>query len=88
METIYKWTLAMQDRQEIEVPKGSRFLTVQTQHGEPEVWGICDPEKEKVVQVVHMLGTGHQMLKEKNLVYLNSFQMDNGRFVFHVFMEV
>ena len=88
MKTIYKWTLALQDRQVITAPHNTSFLTVQLQHGEPQVWGICNPNLPPEENVFHIRGTGHPMPETDNLLYVGSFQMNEGQFIFHVFREV
>lgn len=88
MKTIYKWTLELKDTQTIMAPENTLFLTVQMQHGLPQVWGLCNPNLPAEKNIFHIRGTGHPVPEKDNLLYLGSFQMNEGQFVFHVFREI
>lgn len=84
MKRIFKWALAMDDFQSIEVPNDTEFLTVQTQYDQPQVWGICTPEAPKKSVSIRIAGTGHPINHDLGK-YLGTFQMRGGSLIFHAF---
>lgn len=82
---VWKYELAVTDRQELEVPKGARFLHVDTQRGTPCLWAIVDPQAEKEPRYIRIAGTGHDVTKEECMEYLGTFMIVGGNFVGHVF---
>jgi len=90
MQTIWKWTLEATDHQTISVPKGTRWLTVQTQYDDPQLWGLCDPdETEREERHIFIHGTGRPISQSFSIKeYIGTFQLNNGTMVFHVFEKV
>jgi hypothetical protein len=84
MKTIWKFTLEAADRQVINPPIGSQILCVQEQHGAPCIWMLCDPEKERELRVIEIVGTGHE-LDERDRMYIGTVQLSGGALVFHAF---
>jgi hypothetical protein len=82
MKTVYKYSLLMDDDQEVAVPDGAAFLTVQLQQGEPYLWALVDMTKPIVKRKVLMRGTGHDC--EGVGRYISSFQIKEV-LIFHVF---
>jgi hypothetical protein len=83
MSVIYKYTLAITDEQQVMVPNGGVFLTVQTQNGEAQLWAVVDPDRPTESRKILMCGTGNPMPPVGR--YLGTFQSHGGRLVFHVF---
>lgn len=85
---IFKWTLQLEDEQVLSVPVGTKLLSVQMQHGSPQVWGICfSPASSMKKITVFIHGTGHPITREVLGRFLGTFQMKDGTLVFHVFVE-
>jgi hypothetical protein len=84
--TIWKFTLKIQDRQEIRIPGGGVFLRAQWQHGELQVWAIVAPERPQERRAVWIVGTGHTV-PSVPLTFIDTVQTPNGAFVWHVFVE-
>lgn len=96
---IYKYPLAVTDKQTIDLPKGSHLLCVQVQKGVICLWASVQAGnvlKEPVT--FYMFGTGHP--DEENISgdpmkspyrhppqYLGTIQLQDGDLVFHVFAE-
>ena len=84
---IYKYTLEVTDVQDIQLPVDAQILTVQTQHGAPQLWAIVDADSKRTRTrrlVIH--GTGHPVHEHADIgCYLGTFQLHDGRLVFHVF---
>jgi len=85
MRTVHKYPVKLTDNFEIELPKGAQILTVQEQYDFPQLWALVNPnENKKQKRKFRLAGTGHQ-IKETNLEYINSFQLEDGSLVFHLF---
>ena len=65
------------------MPKGAQILTVQMQHGTPQLWALVDPNAQRVLRRILIYGTGHPV--DTFNVYIATFQIMNGSLVFHVF---
>lgn len=87
MITIWKQTLEITDQQFIEVPDGAELLTVQIQHGEPQLWFKCDSDVMKVYKCLRIYGTGNLIRPSADEKYLATFQIHGGSLVFHVFIK-
>jgi len=79
---IWKWMLTPDCV--IEMPAGALVLTVQTQHGEPQIWALVDPTRQKVRRRFRTYGTGH-VVPDYPGEYVGTFQLSGGALVFHVF---
>jgi len=89
MKRIFKYKIPITDEFELELPRGTKVLTFQTQHNEPVIWAIID-DTENVFEKVHfrLFGTGHPIPEEANFfVYVGTAQMANGQLVWHLFKE-
>lgn len=84
MKTIYKYPVPLTDDFTLDLPKGAKVLTVQMQHGEPQLWVLVDPENYTVKRSFRLVGTGHSV-PTVGIWYINTFQLDNGSVVFHLF---
>jgi len=82
MQTI--WKFEIKNNLAIEIPINAEILTAQTQNGIPCLWILVDPEAEKQTRHFNVYGTG-QMITENPGKYINTFQMQGGLFIFHVF---
>ena len=86
-KTIWKFDLEITKFQKIEMPLGAEILSVQAQHENPRIWALVDPNQEKEVRYFEVLGSGHAitygMGTSRN--YLNTFQLQSGMLIFHVF---
>lgn len=85
MKTIFKYELSPL-LTELDVPKDSKVLSLQTQHGIPCIWLLVDPSKENTKLKLTVVGTGNQICVE-NKSYVGTFQMDDGFLVLHVFLD-
>lgn len=85
MVVIWKFPLAITDRQHIEMPLGGKFLHVDQQASTLTLWAAVDPTAKKGRHTVRIVGTGHEFPPEWLPAYVGTVQM-NG-FVWHVFVE-
>jgi hypothetical protein len=72
---IWKYPLQITDVQVISVPEGSIPLTAQIQDGTLCIWvKVEDPDAHKVLQTIHVYGTGNPLPEPKWRVYVGSVQ--------------
>jgi len=85
METIYKYELdVFLDEQTINMPDGAEILTIQTQNGRGQMWVKVDPHNPLVSRRFKTFGTGQELSGD---TYVGTYQIQEGRFVFHVFEQ-
>ena len=84
MKTIWKYQLEVTDTQEISIPCNSKILSVQTQRNKPVMWVLIDPDTEKFTKKFRIYGTDHP-IETNDLIYIGTFQLDEGSFIGHVF---
>lgn len=83
--SIWKFTLVIEDEQVISVPIRSKPLTVQMQNGVPVLWVLVYPEIEHMKDLkIITHGTGHTF-PDEDITYIGTYQ--NGGFVGHVFIK-
>ena len=97
MRTIYKYPLETVDTQIIEVPGifgfgnsfNKQFLCIDVQYGVPCLWCIVDTDSKSKRKIkLRIVGTGNPMPEFLgNEDYLGSYQLLDGQFVGHVFVE-
>lgn len=86
--TIFKYPVQVTDTFALQIPAGARFLGLQNQHGNPQMWWHVDQSITTVTHTFHVVGTGIPMPEEsQKWKYLGTFQMLGGTLVFHVFQE-
>ena len=87
MRTIWKFEVPEQDKFTLELPAGAEFLSVQRQFDGTQAWFLLDPEASKATRRFLVVGTGHTITipETKKLDYLGTFQLYDGRLVFHLF---
>lgn len=85
MLTIYKYSLSSFP-EKYELPIGAKFLCVQTQHNEPQMWFEVDTSVLFETRCFTTYGTG-QFIKTpaEKRQYLGTFQLNGGSLVFHLF---
>lgn len=87
-KTIFKYALALQDNQTIEMPAGCKALCIDTQQGDPQLWVLCDPEMPKIKYNILCVGTGHEITKPVGQ-YLGTIQIFRAvPLVFHFFSSL
>jgi hypothetical protein len=82
---IFKYPVEIADHSLVQMPKGAQILSVQTQHGLPQMWALVDPKAKLVSRCFFLRGTGHQMGEAEGYTFIGSFQTDGGSLVFHLF---
>ena len=87
MKTMYKYSLALNDRQTILVPRGYMVRTVQTQAETICLWVEVNPDAPCVPVDIKIVGTGHPEIEPTD-EYLGTAQTNAGRYVWHVYRSM
>lgn len=82
-KTIYKYSLLHTGGNSVDMPQGAKILAVQSQQGVPTIWALVDVGQPTEKRTFLVVGTGHTIdgLGE----YVGTVQLNEGRFVVHVF---
>jgi hypothetical protein len=83
--TIWKYALAVKDRQDIDMPKGAKILAVQNQNGGGQLWALVNPKAKNVTRTFATFGTGHELPNNLHdeFKYVGTYLANP--FVWHVF---
>ena len=84
--TIYKWSLKIQDKQTLHIPADSNWLDVQVQQGQPCIWARVDGDSKLITVTIRTFGTGHD-LPNVAMSYLGTYQTHDGELIWHVYQE-
>ena len=85
---IYKYPIAITDRQMVMIPRGGMILSAQSQHGKLCLWVMVDPENEVTPRTIEIIGTGNPMpplTANERRKFIDTAQMMSGELVWHVF---
>lgn len=83
---IWKFVLDATTYQRLELPKGTKCLSVHTQSGQICMWAEVDVmEKEKQPFDIFIFGTGHDLLPARG-DFLGTCLMAGGSLVWHVYV--
>ncbi|MBX3579959.1 MAG: hypothetical protein KF723_22375 [Rhizobiaceae bacterium] len=85
--TIWKFPLKITDVQDVEMPIGSRILSVAEQHGVICLWALVNPHPEagKAVRRITIVGTGYPVPHGYTADYIGTVLTSGGDLVWHVF---
>jgi hypothetical protein len=89
MKTIFKYKIETTDEQTISMPQGAEILTVQIQNGDPHIWVLVDMTQDDVIRTIEVFGTGNP-IRDPNAPrrYVGTYQLRDGRLIFHVFEKL
>lgn len=83
MSVVWKYTLTIDDEQEIVMPEGAELLHVAEQHGQLALWARVIPTGQpNVRRVILIRGTGHPIWTQP---YVGTIVAAAGVLVWHVF---
>ena len=87
MKTIWKYPLKVTDWQQIELPVDYEILSIHTQHNNPCLWILVDPDNRKEKISIRTYGTGHLIDLDKlnKLQFIGTYLIHQETLVFHVF---
>jgi hypothetical protein len=86
--TIWKYELSVTGLQEISIPVGSRFLSVDRQDGRICLWVMVDPKNVNEKRLIEIIGTGNPVPWRVGMSrrHIGTVIMDS--FVWHVFERI
>lgn len=86
-QRVYKYELPMIGAwSSVTMPVGAEAFAVQVQHGAVCLWARITIAAPSVVHHFRIAGTGHDLGSNVGR-HIDSFQLDDGALVFHVFAE-
>ena len=85
MKTIYKYLVPQQTKFELEIPRGSKFLTLQKQNNSQAIWFEVDTEEKKMRIKFEIYGTGWNLNSSMDKQYLGTFV--DGAYVWHLYAK-
>ncbi|KKL75271.1 hypothetical protein LCGC14_2056590 [marine sediment metagenome] len=89
MKAIWKYTLPIADWQQLEMPKGSKILSVVAQYNLPVVYALVDTEESMMERrLVWIRGTGHCVDGLNTEDWIATLVTMGGQLVWHVFIEL
>lgn len=85
MKVVWKISLEIEDKQEIELPVGAKILCVNTQCRYPYLWVEVDKEQtEKEKRTIYIIRTGEDFEGGKH--YIGSVKVAEG-LIFHFYED-
>jgi len=78
------WEHKVEDFPCLRMPYDARILSVQMQDEVTVLWALVDPDMYLESRFFRVAGTGHPIRHELG-VYIDTFQMNGGALIFHVF---
>ena len=88
MNVVFKYPLAVEDVQDVEMHAKAAILAIHTQGETPCLWAVVDACQPKMKRRFRTYGTGHPMDDEKEFPhYVGTYQLRGGALVFHVFTD-
>jgi len=88
MKNIFKYTLEILDVQRLDIPTGSKILSVAEQYGNIVLYALVDDARGGLDSFeIFIRGTGHPFGDIDNCEFLGTVKLDEGRLMFHVFYK-
>lgn len=86
MKEVWKFAVPFRgpDVFTIDMPGDAEPLSVQIQHGEPQIWALVSTDALPMPRTFRIAGTGHP-IGETVRRHVGTYQMAGGSLVFHVF---
>lgn len=84
MKTIWKYKIAIADKQLIDMPMGAKPLYVGKQDSDIYLWVEIDSSVKTYPRPISVYGTGHEMPENPGR-YVGTFMLGGGALVFHVY---
>ncbi len=82
---ILKYLLYANAAQTLWLPIGAKILTVQVQHGSPQLWALVDETRVMTEERIIGVYTTGETFPNNLETYIATFQLEQGAFVFHAF---
>lgn len=83
MTRIYKYELALQHRQILNLPVGAKIRHIGVQNGTFQLWAEINPKNDVEPRTFIIYGTGHDIEENRFLEYLQT--VCHNKFVWHFY---
>jgi len=84
-EVIYKYPIQLAQLFGVQMPLNSKILKADMQHGEPVMWALVDTGEPTRERVFSVYGTGNRISRIGPIEYIDTFQMEGGSLIWHLF---
>ncbi len=84
MNSIWKFSLDIVDRQKVAMPAHSHLLTAQFQGEQLMLWALVDLKQQSRNRIIRIYGTGRPCNEQTSEAYLTSVQ-EGSSLIWHVF---
>ncbi len=84
-DTIWKYDISTD--QELQIPVGAQFLSIQYQNGNPCLWFLVCKSAEKKSHKVVVYGTGHDISDIERKTYIGTLQEFGSGLVWHFLLK-
>lgn len=86
MKSIFKYELPINGISKVIMPEGAKILKISQQGIGVYIWALIDTEAFHHEYRFRIIGTGHPIEEEESsLEFVETFMMNGGQLVFHVF---
>ncbi len=87
MKTIWKFSIEIDDRQTVEMPRDAEILTAQFQGGHLCLWALVDANEMPDKRTIEVFGTGNPVRVDMGVErkYIATAQEPSRPLVWHVF---
>jgi hypothetical protein len=85
VQTIWKYEIAIEDEQVVEMPNRASLLAVATMNSKLLLWALVEPGNPKLPRRILVRGTGHPADGCNKLNHIGTIQVANLGLVWHVF---
>lgn len=84
---IFKYHIALVDRQQIIAPGGAKFLSAGAQDEQLVLWAVVDDAAGNVMHTIAVCGTGHEPPPDDgDWYFINTVHHLNG-YIWHIFAK-
>lgn len=88
MKKIYKYTLEVLDGQRLDIPTGSKLLSVAEQYEKIVLYALVDDARGGLDSFeIFIKGTGHPADDISDCEFLGTVKLARGKLMFHVFYK-
>ena len=87
MKAVFKYTLKIDDYQQVFLPMDAKILCIKVQNETPCLWALIDKEQTYDEAVtIRCAGTGHDI--KDDVEYIDTIMIAGGALVFHFFKVI
>lgn len=88
MKEIWKFTILIIDRVQVQMPVGAEVLSVCEQYQKIVLYALVSPSQPMSTRDFTVVGTGHTVHDSHRMKFIGTVSLSHGFSMFHVFEEV